>query len=180
MADVCYVSLRRFIDHWHGVRFVTLELLHSFFEDDLGYRLVPEWRSVGELFHHIGGHQYFVARGVLLGRWQPELGEADADWAKHRAGMCNSMPKLEGWLREAQEKLISWSQDVDVGRLEEVRDDNPWHEGARGWLLLHHAYQDELHHRGQLYAAARLLGRTPPVVYAEEHPEYWEPRSRRS
>jgi uncharacterized damage-inducible protein DinB len=176
MTDFRYVSFRDFIDHWQGVRFVTLELLHIFSEEDLAYRLVPQWRSVGELFHHIGGHQFFVARGVLLGRWTAEPGEPDADWAKHRVAICNSKTMLATWLRETQDHLVRWSQEVDVGRLERVRDDNPWHEGMRGWLLLHHAYQDELHHRGQLYAVARLIGRTPPAVFAEEHPEYWESR----
>ena len=172
----CYVPLERFLVHWDGVRFVTLELLGGFSEGDLDYRLVPEWRTVGELFHHIGGQQFFVARGVLLGRWEPEAGEVDLDWAKHRKEVCSSKSMLEEWLRETQGKLNHWAQSVDASRLELIRDDNPWHEGMRGWLLLHHAYQDELHHRGQLYAIARLLGRRPPMVYAEEHSEFWEPR----
>ena len=60
-ADAAYTSVADFLDHWDGVRMVTLELLACFEEADLSYRLVPEWRNVGELFHHIGGHQYYVA-----------------------------------------------------------------------------------------------------------------------
>lgn len=176
MDSSCYARLDRFIDHWEGVRYVTVELLRSFSEADLTYQLVPEWRTVAEMFHHIGGQQFFVARGVLLGRWEAGEGEPDVDWAKHRAEVCGSKAGLEEWLRHVQTSLNRWTDDVDPTRLDQVRDDNPWHEGVRGWLLLHHAYQDELHHRGELYAIARLLGRSPPVVYAEEHAEFWDSR----
>lgn len=176
MDTNCYMRLDRFLDHWQGVRWVTVRTLHAFTDEDLGYRLVPSWRTVGELFHHIAAHQYYVARGVLVERWDPEGDEVDLDWAAHRAAVCNSRITLEHWLIEAQEKLAIWASDTDSSRLEEVRDDNPWHEGMRGWLLLHHAYQDELHHRGQLFAIARVLGRVPPMVYAEEHPEFWHTR----
>lgn len=173
MEGICYVSLDRFTDHWRGVRYVTLELLAAFESDDLTFRLVPEWRTVGELFHHIAGHQYFVARGVLLGRWEPEAGEVDIDWDEHRANVCTSKPRLADWLRDTQELVTEWATQVGESQLHTIRDDNPWHEGMRGWLLLHHAYQDELHHRGQLYAIARTLNRQPPIVYAEEHPAFW-------
>ncbi len=179
MGSAPYVTFDRFLDHWGGVRYVTIETLRCFGPEDLGYRLVPEWRTVAELFHHVGAHQYFVARGVLLGRWDPLPGEPDADWDAHRAAACSSSATLESWLVEAQARMTAWAGSAAPDRLERIADDNPWHEGMRGWLLLHHAYQDEVHHRGQLYAVARLLGRTPPVVYAEEHEEYWLPRKGR-
>lgn len=152
---------------------VTLELLDRFGDADLAFRLVPQWRTVGELFHHIGGHQYFVSRGVLLRRWQPALGEPDTDWAAHKAVTAGSVRSLHDWLSAVQTKVNAWAAAADDSCLDELRPDNPWHEGLRGWLLLHHAYQDELHHRGQLYAIARHLGRAPPEVFAEEYPSFW-------
>lgn len=182
MASPNYARFDRFLDHWDGVRFVTLELLRCFGDEDLDHRLVPEWRTVGELFHHIGGHQYFVARGLFLRRWKPVAGEPDEDWTAHREATCGSVATLEAWLGGVQHDMRAWAETAGPAlseRLEAVMDDNPWHEGMRGWLLLHHPYQDELHHRGQLYAIARLLGKVPPMVYAEEHPVYWEPRKGR-
>lgn len=175
-TEVPFTSFARFLDHWQGVRMVTVELLARFEESDLTYRLVPEWRSVGDLFYHIADHQYFVARGVLLRRWRSQPGEPDS---AHQASTVISVTRLEAWLLHAQEKVGEWAATADDTCLTDIRSDNPWHEGIRGWLLLHHAYQDELHHRGQLYAIARHLGRAVPVAFAEEYPSYWGPRQGR-
>lgn len=174
-----YATIEAFFDHWDGVRMVTLNLLGTFRDDDLTYRLVPGWRTAGQLFYHIGAHQYFVARGVLKRRWKPEPGEPDADWKGHELARKGSVLALSRWLSETQALMRRWLQEADEGALAELRPDNPWHEGIRGWQLLHHPYQDEIHHRGQLYAIARLLGKTPPEVFAEEYPSYWNPRKGR-
>jgi uncharacterized damage-inducible protein DinB len=177
--DHCYVTVEAFLDHWRGVRGVTQALLASFEERDLASRAFAEGRTVGETFHHIGGHQFFVARGVLLRRWRAEPGEPDIDWNKHREETVRSKAAVGEWLSLAQARLEEWVAVADPGALTDLRPDNPWHEGMRGWLLLHHAYQDELHHRGQLFTAARLLGRRPPLVFAEEDAAYWNPRKGR-
>jgi uncharacterized damage-inducible protein DinB len=171
-----YASVAAFLDHWDGVRMVTLELLSRFSDADLSFRLVPEWRTVGELFYHIGGHQYFVSRGVLLRRWHSLPDEPDADWEAHMAAITDSVAHLHEWLTTAQAQLREWARQANDTCLTDLRPDNPWHDGIRGWLLLHHPYQDELHHRGQLYAVARYLGKAPPVAFAEEYPAYWAPR----
>ena len=151
---------------------VTLKILDLFKDEELGYRLVPQWRTVGELFHHIGGHQYYVARGVLKERWEPKPSEPDIDWTNHMVKTTTSTESLSKWLQEVQELVREWCVDVDSSLLEKIRDDNPWHRGIRGWLLLHHAYQDELHHRGQLTSIARYLDKNVPSVFAEEYKEY--------
>ncbi len=165
----CYTTLGQFIHHWNGVRMVTLKILSLFSDGELEYRLVPQWRTVGELFHHIGGHQYFVARGVLKKRWEPVGSEPDTDWPSHIQRTTSSTGAISEWLQEVQSLLEKWCASADASLLEEIRDDNPWHRGVRGWQLLHHPYQDELHHRGQLTAIARLLGKTIPPVFAEEY-----------
>ncbi|HWI61376.1 MAG TPA: DinB family protein [Symbiobacteriaceae bacterium] len=88
----------------------------------------------------------------------------------------DSTVALHQWLTETQARMHEWAAQADESCLNDLRPDNPWHEGMRGWLLLHHAYQDELHHRGQLYAIARVLGLEPPMPFAEENPAYWDPR----
>lgn len=60
MVRACYVSLERSLEHWEGVRFVTLKLLGTFSQDDLAYQVAPDWRSIAEMFHHIGAQQFFV------------------------------------------------------------------------------------------------------------------------
>lgn len=42
----------------------------------------------------------------------------------------------------------------------------------RGWLLLHHAYQDELHYCGQLYVIAIALNRQPPIDFAGKKSDF--------
>ena len=171
-----FATLGQFLDHWDGVRLVTLKLLAVFGNRDLDYRLVPGWRTVGEIFHHIGGHQFYGCRGILLGRWKPLPGEADENWEAHQAAHIHSVEKLHQWLFSVQQLVRVWAGQASETALADFRKDNPWHEGMRGWLQLNHAYQDELHHRGQLYAIARLLGKTPPEVNAEEYPEFWDQR----
>jgi uncharacterized damage-inducible protein DinB len=171
-SNICYATLEQFIHHWDGVRLVTLKILNLFKDEELKYRLVPQWRTVGELFHHIGGHQYFVARGVLQKRWNPKPSEPDMDWVDHIQKMTTATGNLSRWLQDVQNLVREWCVNIDTSLLEGIRDDNPWHRGVKGWLLLHHAYQDELHHRGQLTAIARLLGKEIPSVFAEEHQEF--------
>ncbi|HYF96140.1 MAG TPA: DinB family protein [Symbiobacteriaceae bacterium] len=170
-----YASLSAFLDHWQGVRMITLELLSRFSDTDLGYRLVPQWRTAGEIFYHIGGHQYFVTRGVFLRRWCDLPGEV---WPDEKSTSASTVA-LHRWLSETQAKVAGWAAQADEACLTDLRGDNPWHEGIRGWLLLHHPYEDELHHRGQLYAIARVLGKVPPIAFAEEYPAYWDLRKGR-
>lgn len=169
---ICYATLGQFIHHWDGVRMVTLKILDLFKDEELKYRLIPQWRTVGEIFHHIGGHQYFVTRGVLKKRWEPKPTEPDMDWADHILRTTTTTESLSRWLQEVQCLVREWCVDTDASLLESIRDDNPWHRGIRGWLLLHHAYQDELHHRGQLTAIARQIGKSIPMVFAEEYPDF--------
>lgn len=174
--DDVYALVGAFLDHWDGVRLVTRKLLTAFEERDLAQPVLAGGRSVGEVFHHIGAHQFFVSRGVLARRWDPDPGDPDVDWDRHRGEVAGSSERLQDWLNCTQTALHEWFADTAPSALTELRPDNPWHDGIRGWLLLHHSYQDELHHRGQLYVAARRLGRVPPAVFAEEHPEFWTPR----
>lgn len=177
--DHVYASVEAFLDHWDGVRLVTLKLLASFRDEDLVEPVITGGRSVGETFHHIGSHQFFVARGVLARRWRPTPGDPDLDWTHHRGEVASSVSRLHAWLADTQARLHEWFAAADESALAALRPDNPWHNGIRGWLLLHHPYQDELHHRGQLYVVARRLGRVPPFVFAEEHPDYWDCRQGR-
>jgi len=171
-----YTTVERFLDHWDGVRLVTLELLKCFEDEELPLRYIPSWRTVGELFHHIGAHQFYATRGVLKRRWAPEDGEPDEDWDEHKKRVTTSIVDLHQWLSNVQNLVKQWFTEADEDILFEIQENNPWHEGIRGWLLLHHAYQDEVHHRGQLYTIVRQLNRNPPEVFAEEYPSYWNSR----
>lgn len=175
-ATLPYTTVGRFLDHWDGVRMVTLELLKCLEDEDLLFRPIPSWRTVGELFHHIGAHQFYVARGVLKNRWAPEVDEPDEDWDEHRKQVTSSITDLHQWLSNVQDLVKQWFKEAEESTLSEIQENNPWHEGMRGWLLVHHAYQDEVHHRGQLYAIIRQLNKTLPDVFAEENPSDWNSR----
>lgn len=174
-----YTTLERFLDHWDGVRMVTLKLLDCFSEEELRHTVWTGSRTVGEMFHHIGAHQFYAVRGLMKGQWEPSgtLEESpDADWDLHKHLIIYKHQTLHHWLERAQQRMRSWAAEVSESRLADFATDNPWHQGMRGWLLLQHAYQDEVHHRGQLYLFARQLGHIPPDVFAVDHPDYWEQR----
>lgn len=182
-----YTTLERFLDHWDGVRMVTLKLLQCFSDDDLRRTLWQGSRTLGEMFHHIGAHQFYAARGLFKNQWEPwgTLEEnPDSDWELHKHLVVYKVETLQHWLQSVQARVQVWvreffSQNPEPGTLtplEAIAERNPWHEGMRGWLLLQHAYQDEIHHRGQLYVFARQQGYIPPDVFAVDHPEYWEAR----
>lgn len=177
--SVSYTALEPFLDHWDGVRMVTLKLLQCFQSDDLRHQPWPGAKTVGELFHHIGAHQFYAARGLFKGQWEPGGGtleeNPDSDWDLHKHLVIYQIESLCGWLTSVQNRLRAWAEEAPEGCLDGFAD-NPWHEGMRGWLLLQHAYQDEVHHRGQLYLVARQMGYIPPDVFAVDHPDYWEIR----
>jgi len=178
-STASYTTLERFLDHWDGVRMVTLKLLGCFSEEDLRRSLSTGSRTVGEMFHHIGGHQFYAARGLFLGQWEPKgtLEESpDADWDLHKHLTIYKHQTLHHWLEGTQERMRIWAEENSESQLQDFAPDNPWPEGMRGWLLLQHAYQDEVHHRGQLYLFARQLGCIPPDVFAVDHRDYWEQR----
>ena len=129
-ATTIYATVHDFLDHWDGVRMVTLKLLECFDDSDLGYRLVREWRTVGELFHHLGAHQFYGCRGILLGRWDASEGEPDEDWEAHKAvdGSIGSA-RLSVWLSSVQHQVHEWLEEAEEGALNDLRPDNPWFRG---------------------------------------------------
>lgn len=166
-----YAAADQFARHWQGVRMVTLEVLNVL-ADYLDEAVIPGGRTVADTLHHIGAHEYFAARGVFEGRWDAEPGEPDADWDAHRAEVSASARALRTWLETVHAKTQS-GFSTHPERLQQLTPGNPWFGDMPGWLQLHHAYQDELHHRGQLSVLVRALGLELPALYAEEHPEFW-------
>ena len=166
-----YASADQFARHWRGVRMVTLEVL-DVLADHLDRAVIPGGRTVAETLHHIGAHEYFAARGVFEGRWDAQPGEPDADWDAHRTEVSASAPTLRTWL-ETVHIRTQHGLSTQPERLQQLTPGNPWFDDMPGWLQLHHTYQDELHHRGQLSVLVRTLGLTLPTLYAEERPEFW-------
>ena len=53
----------------------------------------------------------------------------------------------------------------------------PWNMSLPGWMMMGITNDEYLHHRGQLYCFARLLGKEPPMIWDFEHnAEAFRPR----
>ncbi|WP_424951461.1 DinB family protein [Deinococcus sp.] len=166
-----YSDVTQFARHWQGVRMVTLEVL-DVLSGHLECPVMAGGRTVAETFHHIGAHEFFAARGVFQGRWDAKPGEPDADWDAHRIEVGGHANALQDWLTQVHART-QYGLLNHPEQLQQLTPGNPWFEEMPGWLQLHHAYQDELHHRGQLTVLARSLGLVLPAMYAEENPIYW-------
>jgi uncharacterized damage-inducible protein DinB len=132
-------------------------------EADSGFRATPHTMTVAAMVAHVAQTVDWFRAGAFDDDWRMDF---EALVAETEA--ITSLAAARRWLAEAWQRLdvrLAASSDAELAT---AMADNPI-LGARPRASVGGAITDHTaHHRGSLAVFARLLGRVPPMPYAEE------------
>jgi len=142
---------------------VYLRLLDAIPDEAYQTHPVAGIRTPAEMVAHVSGSVLRdVARGVAEGEIrsdesvEPEVARGITDRAAATAFA------LECWDEAA--RAVEGMGDEELSAIVPT----PWGMAFPGWVGFHVMNDELLHHRGQLFAYARLLGVEPPFIYGYE------------
>jgi uncharacterized damage-inducible protein DinB len=146
------------VEHLQRYRATTLQVFELIDEAELAWRPGPDQYSLGQQLLHIAQAEDRVAHGLFEG-----------DWSLERVRFPETLPDIESMIsffREVRARLLGHVRalsQADLARSIEAPD-SPETYTLRSylWFILEH----ELHHRGQIWAYLRAMGKTPPFYAA--------------
>jgi uncharacterized damage-inducible protein DinB len=148
---------------------VYLRLLEAIPADRYATHPVPGMRTPAELAVHISGSIVRdFAEGVAKGRIT-----ADEAGEENVAAELGNKSALIAFARQCFEQAnaaVARTGDAQLSAMVPT----PWNVSWPGWVAFQIMHDEFVHHRGQLYAYARVCGAEPPFAwgYAENAPEY--------
>jgi uncharacterized damage-inducible protein DinB len=154
------------LDYFNMVHGVTLRVIGTFGDGDLGFRPQPAVRTARELIFHIYTQEKLLAEAVQQGRFTAEAASLSAPEDKAAAGLLSGLTTVAETqayadrCHQAAQKILRALSEEDLARpIESPFGTYP------AWRFLDFAYDEHWHHRGQLYTYLRLLGKEPPMLY---------------
>ncbi len=127
--------------------------------DKYSWRPAEGVRSVGEVYMHIAGGNYFILK---LAGVQPPAGLGDENMTRDAGDKSKCIESLKGSLDFVRQEIMK-TADADLDRKVKL----PWAETTvRGVYLLLSNHMSE--HLGQSIAYARMNGVVPPWTAAEQ------------
>lgn len=151
-------EIDEYVQHLERYRATTLQVFDLVSADELSWRPSPDQYSLGQQLLHIGQAEDRVAHGVFEG-----------DWDLERVRFPKPLPgpdAMKAFLRDVRAYLlrhVSALSPEDLGRTVGVPDSGTEYT-VRSWLWF--TLEHELHHRGQIWAYLRAMGKTPPFYAA--------------
>jgi len=154
------------LQYFNMVNGITLRALTTFGDGDLDFRPRPNMRSPKELVFHIDTQEKILAEAARLGRFTAEAASRSNPEDPAVAAELKALGTVEK-LRAYAEACHREAGNILNGMSEE--DLNRPVESPFGtypvWRYCEFGYDEHWHHRGQLYAYLRLLGKEPPMLY---------------
>ena len=156
--------LRR--DYFNLVHRVTVRAISAFADDELDFRPRPGMRTPRELIFHIYAQEKLLAEAAQQGRFTMEAANGSNPEDAANGSTLQSLTTVSDArsyaesCHEAAEAIFTTMSDADVARPVE----SPFGTYP-AWQYFNFAYDEHWHHRGQLYAYLRLLGKEPPALY---------------
>jgi uncharacterized damage-inducible protein DinB len=154
---------RQYFNLVHGV---TLRAIAALEDRDLDFRPRPGMRTPRELVFHIYSQEKLLAEAARAGNMTLEMANRsnpeDPSAASELGGLTtvHDVLTFAGGCHDAAERIFQDLSEPDVGRQVE----SPF-GSYPAWQYFIFAYDEHWHHRGQLYAYLRLLGKEPPMLY---------------
>jgi len=154
------------LDYFNMVHGVTRRAIASLDDKHLDFRPQPTMRTPRELVFHIYAQEKILAEAIRNKRFTQEAAarsspetESVAAEVKALATVKNVDAYADACHQAAMEILRGLSEE-DINRPVE----SPFGTYP-AWRFFDFAYDEHWHHRGQLYAYIRLLGKEPPQLY---------------
>lgn len=132
-------------------------------EADSLFRATPETMTVASHVAHAAQVIDWFREGSFHDRW-------NLDFASQTAvtDAVTSLTEARRWLGEAWERLRAEVAAMPEAKLHETMADNPIVPGRPRSYAVKAVVDHCGHHRGALAVYARLLGKVPPMPYAED------------
>ena len=148
---------------------IYLRLLEAFPEEKLHTHPVPGLRSPAEMVAHVSGT---LVRDIAQGVAKGEITAHEASESAVAAGLAGKADLL-AFARRCWEEANAAVAAIGDAELAATVP-TPWGMTLPGFVAMHVLGDEFVHHRGQLYAYARLCGVAPPFVwsFAENAPEF--------
>jgi len=145
-------TLEREWKYFRMVLGVSRRLVEQIPEDKLDFRPSPEVRTASELVVHAFTYLTESVATVAAGK-QVDPGEPKIE----------KKAELLNWIDKQVESAFAGFEKLTDEQL--AAKISVWGESFHGWQLLDFAYQEHLHHRGQLTVYLRLMGIAPIFIY---------------
>jgi uncharacterized damage-inducible protein DinB len=148
------MNAAQFFDHWNIIWRDLLRAVSLLRDEHLGFHPAAEYsRSVGDILRHIinleQGWIHFVIRRVL-----PE-------WPDEGAERLSSVEAIRQELERVHKETMAYLSTLpvdDFNRIVQVPENGT---PKLGWILWH-VFEQQIHHRGELYLCLSLLGLDRP------------------
>jgi uncharacterized damage-inducible protein DinB len=150
------MNAAQFFDHWNVVWRDLLRGVSMLRDDQLEFRPAQEYdRSVGDILRHIvnleeGWIQFVVERGLPA-------------WPDEGADRLRTMDAIRAEMDRVHRHTLEFLKAVpveDFNRIVQIPGDGT---PKLAWILWH-VFEQEIHHRGELFLCLSLLGMERPVI----------------
>jgi uncharacterized damage-inducible protein DinB len=147
------MNAAQFFDHWNKVWRDLMLAVSMLKDEDLAFKPSERYqRSVGGILLHLinveQGWIHYVIRRKLEG------------WPQEKSGLT-SLEAIQAEMEAVHDETVAYLETLDVEdftRIVQVPDDGT---PKLGWILWH-VFEQEIHHRGELYLCLSLLGYDRP------------------
>jgi len=139
---------------------IYLRLLEVIPEDRYHSHPVPSMRTPAELVAHISGS---VVRGIAQGVAKGAITADESSEGKVASGLTTKRD-VTSFARKCWDLANAAVAGIGDAELKAMVS-TPWGMTFPGWVGFNILNDEFLHHRGQLYAYARLCGAEPPFIW---------------
>jgi uncharacterized damage-inducible protein DinB len=148
------MNASQFFDHWQIVRQDLQRALALLSDDDLAFRPAESYdRSLGDILRHIinleRGWIHYIIRRSLPG------------WPEDDQPKLKSIESIRTELDHTFQETMNYLDTVDVNdfnRIVQVPEDGTPKLGSILW----HVFEQQIHHRGEIFLCLSLLGKKRP------------------
>jgi len=157
------LARRSYFNMVHGV---TVQTIAALADSDLAFRPRPGMRTPRELIFHIYSQERLSAEAAQRGQFTEAMANgsnpedpANAAALATLATTGDAIAFANAQHQAAESIYKALSEEQVSQRIESPFGTFP------AWQFFLFAYDEHWHHRGQLYAYLRLLGKEPPMLY---------------
>jgi len=148
------MNAAQFFDRWNPAWRDLMRAVSMLKDSQLEFRPSEHYeRSVGDILRHIMN----LERGWIHFVIRRQYGE----WPQEDAASLSSVRALQDEMQRVHAATIDYLESIDVqdfNRIVQVPDDGT---PKLGWILWH-VFEQQLHHRGELFLCLSLLGYQRP------------------
>jgi uncharacterized damage-inducible protein DinB len=150
------MNAAQFFDHWNIVHRDLMRALAILEDQDLDFKPAKEYdRTVGDILRHIINTQRGWIHYVIR--------QKHDQWPEEDESALNSVDAIQEELSrvfiETMDYLVELPAD-DFNRIVQIPDDGT---PKLGWILWH-VFEQQVHHRGELFLCLSLLGKRRPKI----------------